>query len=122
MSKERFLYWSPRILAIVYVVFLSIFALDVFTPNKTLSYYFVAFIMHLIPNFILLALLIIAWKYEKFGALLFSLAFLMMLKIFWNQAFIWQQFILFCPLLLISLLFFIHNPAKKSNQIPHIKA
>ena len=56
-----------KILAIIYIVFISIFAFDV----PTLSW---GFLIHLIPTFILIAILITAWFKPKIGAILFVLA------------------------------------------------
>lgn len=105
--NPKFLYWSPRGLAILYILFLAIFALDVFIPNQTLSYYLVAFFMHLIPNFILLILLLISWKNEKLGSLLFLLSYVILL--IWSRSLFGIQTLLFSPLLIISLLFFLHT-------------
>lgn len=109
MRSKKIIYWLPRILSILYIGFLGLFALDVFIPNQTIGYYVVAFFMHLIPNFILAVFLVIAWKNEKVGALLFFAAFLILMVMFWSRSFIWTQFILFSPLLIISLLFALHS-------------
>jgi hypothetical protein len=109
MDKKIILYWFPRVLAIFYIMFLAIFALDVFIPGQTLSYYLGALFMHLIPNFVLAAFLYWGWKNEKVGAALFLLAFLVMFAMFWDRSFIWLQFLLFSPLLLVSFLFWFHT-------------
>lgn len=64
-----FLYWAPRILAIVFTVFLSVFALDVFSEPQ----WMMGLIVHLIPSFILCLLTAVAWKHEKWGGALFIL-------------------------------------------------
>jgi hypothetical protein len=47
-----FIYWLPRVSAILFILFISVFALDVFTePNWALALF-----MHLIPSFILIIL------------------------------------------------------------------
>lgn len=74
MKKITIFYWLPRILGIVFILFLAIFALDVFIPGKTIPYYIVALFMHLIPNFVLAGMLFIAWKNEQIGGFLFLLA------------------------------------------------
>jgi hypothetical protein len=61
------LYWAPRILAILFIAFISIFALDVFSE----PHWYLALFMHLIPSFILTLITIIAWKKEKLGGILF---------------------------------------------------
>lgn len=61
--SEKFFYWAPRILTIGFVLFISMFALDVFSEysgHKVL----VPLFIHLIPSFVLLGALGIAWKHE----------------------------------------------------------
>lgn len=71
-SKQVF-YWLPRILAILGIVFFSLFALDVFVEYETLSEIVVALAIHLIPSFILIAITVIAWRWHVVGGLLFLL-------------------------------------------------
>ena len=72
MSRTaKILHWFPRILCIVAILFISLFALDAFEPGMTLGQQLLAFLMHLIPSFILLAVLLIAWKWEKTGGIIF---------------------------------------------------
>ncbi|MCK9567927.1 hypothetical protein M0R72_03130 [Candidatus Pacearchaeota archaeon] len=56
--------WVPRILIIAYILFLSLFALD--------TEFGLGFFMHLIPSFILLAILIFTWKKQKLAGILFE--------------------------------------------------
>lgn len=65
------LYWTPRILCILTIAFISLFALDSFGTDKTIWQQIVAFLMHMIPSFVLLALLLIAWKWELTGGIIF---------------------------------------------------
>ncbi len=68
---KHFLYWTPRVLTILFIAFLSLFALDVFGEGYTFWETLVALFMHLIPHFLLIILLVIAWKWERVGGLLF---------------------------------------------------
>jgi hypothetical protein len=67
----RVLWWLPRILSILFIAFISLFALDVFSEGYVWYEFIVALIMHLIPTIILASLLIIAWKEELLGAAIF---------------------------------------------------
>jgi len=67
---KKILYWLPRILAILFIIFISLFALDVFSEKN----WPLALLMHLIPSFILTILTIIAWKNELAGGIFFILA------------------------------------------------
>ena len=70
-TRNRILYWSPRILAILAILFISLFALDAFEPSLTLWQQLGGFLIHLIPSFVLLLVLLIAWKREMLGGIIF---------------------------------------------------
>ena len=71
MSKgEKIFYWLPRILSIAFVLFLSLFALDVFNEYSGWSIA-LPLLIHLIPSFVLAGALAIAWKHEWVGAFIF---------------------------------------------------
>jgi hypothetical protein len=79
--SKRVLFWTPRILSIAYVVFLSIFAMDVFEEHLGFWLTVQHLTMHLIPSLALLAVLILAWRWEWIGALFFAVAGL--IYIYW---------------------------------------
>jgi hypothetical protein len=63
----RLLHWTPRVLGILFVAFLAIFALDVFDMGLGFWDTLVALTMHLLPNFVLLAIVILAWRWPWVG-------------------------------------------------------
>jgi hypothetical protein len=67
------LHWLPRIICILAILFISMFAFDAFAPGLTLWQQIGGFLMHLIPSFILLALLVVAWKWELIGGIIFTI-------------------------------------------------
>ncbi len=71
---RKALFWTPRLLGIAFIVFLSLFALDVFGEFHGFWQVTAALLIHLVPSFIVAAVLIISWKWEWVGALLFSAA------------------------------------------------
>jgi len=74
MEKSiKIFHWLPRILCILTILFVSIFALDAFSPELSLWRQIGAFLIHLTPSFILLGLLILAWKREFIGGIIFIL-------------------------------------------------
>ncbi len=73
MMKQKILYWTPRILAILAILFMMMFSLDCFGEYSTLREKLLCFIMHNIPAYIVIAVLIIAWKRELAGGILFLL-------------------------------------------------
>jgi hypothetical protein len=63
----RLLHWTPRVLGILFVAFLALFALDVFDMGLGFWDTLVALTMHLLPNFVLLAIVILAWRWPWVG-------------------------------------------------------
>jgi hypothetical protein len=76
MPKQvgKFVYWAPRILSILFLLFLTIFSFDVFDENLGFWGTILGLFMHNIPVLILLVAVIIAWKYEIVGGIVFILA------------------------------------------------
>ena len=75
MTKiNKFIFWAPRILAILFVLFLTLFSLDVLEGNYGFWGTIVGLLMHNIPAIILLIVLIISWKHEIVGGISFILA------------------------------------------------
>ncbi|MGA2769783.1 MAG: hypothetical protein ABSG26_03105 [Bryobacteraceae bacterium] len=72
--SRRALFWTPRALSIVFIAFLSLFALDVFDEHLGLWRTVLALTMHLIPSFVLIAALVLAWRWEWIGAALYAAA------------------------------------------------
>ncbi len=68
MAKTgRILFWSPRMLAILYIAFLSLFSLDVLNSDAGFRETAAGLIVHNIPSLILAAAVLIAWRHEWFG-------------------------------------------------------
>lgn len=72
-KSHKVLYWTPRILVILAILFVSLFALDSFSPERTLWQNLAAFAMHMIPSFVLLIVLVIAWRWEFTGGVILTL-------------------------------------------------
>jgi prolipoprotein diacylglyceryltransferase len=71
--SAKVLYWTPRILCILAILFISLFSLDSFSSELTFLQNTTAFLMHNIPSFVLLAVLIVAWKWEKVGGIILTI-------------------------------------------------
>jgi len=111
MKVNRFIYWTPRILTILFLLFLAMFSLDVISPEYTFWEIMLGLFMHNIPVFVLLTVLIISWKYEIVGGVLFIAAglfyILLLLKNFQHHMIYWILFIS-GPAFLIGILFLIN--------------
>jgi hypothetical protein len=68
------IFWIPRILSILFLLFLAMFSLDVFGNGYSFWETIVGLFMHNIPVFVLLIVLIIAWKRDLVGAIFYALA------------------------------------------------
>ena len=104
-STKRVLFWAPRILCILFALFLSLFALDVFDLGLGLGETMLALLMHLVPVFVVVIVLVIAWKWEWVGAVLF--AALAVFYVVWTRGqFHWSAYLVISgPLVVISVLF-----------------
>ena len=73
MTKRmgQLLFWLPRVLGLLFALFVTVFALDVFGQGYGFWGTIVALLIHLIPVYVLLIALAIGWRWEWAGALLF---------------------------------------------------
>ena len=72
-TSTKVLYWTARILCILAILFVSLFALDSVSSERTFWQNATALLMSLIPSFVLLAALIVAWKWEKTGGIILTI-------------------------------------------------
>lgn len=103
-ASRRLLFWTPRAICIAFAIFLSMFALDVFREGYSFGNTFFAFLIHLAPAFIVLAVLAIAWRWEWIGAAGFAALALWYAKGNWPHHADWLL-VITAPLLLIAALF-----------------
>lgn len=104
---KQLLLWAPRVLGILFALFLSIFALDVFSEGYTVGELFVALFMHLIPTFILLIALAVAWRWEWVGALVFFGFVAWYLSEAWGQFPLPTLLLISGPPLLVGVLYLV---------------
>jgi len=65
------MYWAPRVLCIAFAIFVSLFALDVFSEGYGFWQTIVALLIHLVPTAIIVIGLLISWRWEWVGAVMF---------------------------------------------------
>ena len=124
-TSVKVLHWLPRILCILAILFISIFAADAFAPGLTIWQQLGAFLMHLIPSFVLIALLIVAWKWEFIGGIIFTVIglglspFVFMLNYKRNHFSIWMSLgviaMITIPFVVVGILFILSHNKKKKN-------
>ncbi len=71
---NKFIYWIPRILSILLIAFLAFMSFDVITEDAIIWEILLGLFIHNIPAIILLIVLIISWKHEIVGGIVFNLA------------------------------------------------
>jgi hypothetical protein len=102
---KKILFWSPRILGILIAVFVSLFALDVFGEGYSTVETIVALAMHLIPTFVILIVLGIAWRWEWIGGFLFVALGVLYITLFWEPSNLPAYLVISGPLFLTGILF-----------------
>jgi hypothetical protein len=118
-KNNKLLFWTPRILGIMFILFLMMFSLDVFESGLTLWQIVVGLFMHNIPALLLLIVLIISWKHEIVGGIVFILAGLFyVLMLTMDSKFEWYMLswaiTIAGPAFLVGILFLM-NWRKKRN-------
>ena len=125
MTSLEILHLAPRIICIVAILFISMFALDAFQDGLTVWQQIGAFLMHLIPSFVLTALLLIAWKWELIGGVIFTLIGLVFTPIVYTHNFnmnhsVWMSLsiVMFItlPFVIVGVLFIINHYKKRQTQ------
>lgn len=104
---KRVLFWAPRVLGILFALFISLFALDVFGVGYGFWETILALLIHLVPVYLILVALAIAWRWERVGSILFvALGFLYIITA-WGQ-FPWSVYLVVAgPAFLIGILFLV---------------
>ncbi len=107
---HQLLYWAPRALCIAFAIFISLFALDVFEEGRGFWDTTLALLMHLIPTFLLLAVLAVSWRREWIAGIFFPLLGVLYVVWAWNRPFgSWSLFLLMAgPLVLTGALFLLN--------------
>jgi len=86
MRSVLIIHWAPRILCILAILLVSMFSLDAFQAGMSLKDQILAWLIHMIPSFVLILILIIAWIWENIGGIiLFSLGLAFSPFIFWGN-------------------------------------
>lgn len=107
-SMKLVLFWSPRILGILFAMFLSMFAIDVFEEGPGFWDMLLALLIHLIPIFILIIVLVIAWRREWVGAVVFTALAVFYVVWAWGK-FHWSAYVVISGPLILSGVLFLFN-------------
>jgi len=116
---NKLLYWTPRLLMIFFILFVSLFALDSFDGDQSILEKIGAFLIHLIPSAILAILLVISWRREWIGGIVFLLIGIAYIVWAWGKFPISTYIIISGPLFIVALLFFVNWIKKVKISINH---
>ena len=125
-TSIKVFHWLPRIICLLAILFISLFAADAFAPGLTIWQQLGAFIMHLIPSFILLGFLIVAWKWEYVGGLIFLIIGLALSPIVFMHNYnmnhsVWMSLGIILaitfPFVIVGVLFMVSHSLKKKNRL-----
>lgn len=109
---NKTLSFAARGFAILFIIMTGLFALDI----GKFSWW--GLFMHLLPSLILLVILIISWRQEKIGGILWILAALAYVILAWGKVDWLAYLVMSGPALVIALLFL--WPKKETVHLPKL--
>jgi hypothetical protein len=104
ISKQT-LFWTPRILCILFALFMSLFALDVFGEGRGFWETVIALHIHLIPVYVVGIVLTVAWRWEWVGAVGFVGLAVLYVVWAWGRFPLANYIIMAGPLVVVAVLF-----------------
>lgn len=104
---KNFMIWLPRVIMILFILFISLFALDAFEGDRSFIQKLGGFTLHLIPTFILIILLILSWQREWIGSIFFILLGLLYIIWAWGKFPVITYISIAGPLFLSGVLFWL---------------
>jgi hypothetical protein len=112
---KSLLFWAPRILCILFALFLMVFSLDVFGHGYSFAELALGLLIHNLPTLALFLILYLTWKREWIGGVLFTALGVFYIADNWNK-FDYTAFLLIGgPPILIGILFIL-NWAQRVKQ------
>jgi len=113
---SKILYWIPRILTLIAILFMLMFSFDVFEGNDPAGRKLLGFLVSNIPVMLLAIILIVAWKRELIGGILLIAAFIAASIFFHSFTGNPASLIVIIPFLITGLLFILHSWLYPANQ------
>jgi hypothetical protein len=109
--------WAARIICIAFAIFISIFSLDVFSEGYGFWKTIFALLLHLIPTFLIFLVLILSWRWEWIGGIIFSILGIVYI-IAGRGKTDWSAIVFISgPLFILGILFFIGWYQKKHQPV-----
>jgi len=115
---KSILYWSPRILGILFSLFLVVFSFDVFGTGAGFWATAAGFLIHNIPTFFLLLVLWLTWRREWIGGVVFIMLGIAYILATIGRMPLVAYFAISGPLFLIGILFLLNWFTKVDPDAP----
>jgi len=110
------LFWAPRIIMILFILMISMMALDAFEGDQSIFKKIIGFIIHLIPTMVLIVMLFFSWRREWIGGIFFILLGILYLIWAWGKFHISVYFLISGTLFFAGILFWINWIQKKKTK------
>jgi len=89
---RKLLFWTPRALGILIAALLTLLSTDVFAESYPLWQSILGFLIHMLPAFGVILVLVLAWRWERVGALGFIAFGVWYITLFWSSDMHWSAY------------------------------
>ena len=116
VSWYKIFSWVPRVLGVLFSVFIGLFAVDVFNQGYPGFRTLVTFLIHLIPAVIIFVFTLVGWRWPTWGAALFTIVGTVYIFYFNGQP--WLVYVIISgPLFFIAILFAVSSVLNRQKVL-----
>lgn len=113
----KFILWAPRVISVILIFFISLFAFDGFVPGATRMNNSLSLLIGLLPAAILALSLVLAWFFKLAGGITFVILGIAMTLFFHTPHDEISFLRLSLPVLIVGLLFLLSHFYEKSAPV-----
>ncbi len=107
-STKEIVYWTPRVICILFAFFMGLFSFDVFNEGYGFGETIIALLTKLLPVFILIFLLVISWRWEWVGAIAFNFIGFVYVVYTWGKIPFVTHLGITAPMFVVGILFLLN--------------
>ena len=89
---RNILFWTPRVLGIVIAGLLTLLSTDVFGEGYPFWQSILGFLIHMLPAFAVILVIVLAWRWEWVGALGFIAFAVWYIALTWSSDMHWSAY------------------------------